>query len=128
MNQFLIALEDGEARVQRCRSCRARQAPAGHACRSCGGTALEWVSLDEPGRVYAITEVHRAPDADFSRCTPFGVAIVDFGDGLRLMGHAADGLRIDDAARARPKQIAGRTLLHFAPVVDTHGNERNDDG
>lgn len=127
MNCFVTALEDGAVQVQRCCACGLRQAPAGHACRACGQTALEWVELEETGRVYAITTVHRAPDADFVDLVPFDVAIVDFGDGLRLMGHVAEGLSIGETVCARPRQIAGRALLYFIPNNQTDIKLRNHD-
>lgn len=127
MSHFVTALEDGEVQVQLCRACGLRQAPAGHACRSCGETALEWIKLEETGRVYAITTVHRAPDADFADRTPFDVAIIDFGEGLHLMGHAAEGLRIGETVCARPQQIAGRALLYFIPNDQADIKLRNHD-
>ena len=110
---FLEGLARGELRYQVCLACGAPQTLARYACRSCGGTRLEWRTADGRGTVYATTVVTRAPSEEFRALAPYTLAIVELDEGPRLMGHAPAGTSIGDRVRAGYFAFGGRNLVRF---------------
>lgn len=59
--------------------------PPRSACAFCGSTNLVWAELSGKGRLISYTVLHFAP-AQFQNLAPYAVGIVEFAEGVRLMG------------------------------------------
>jgi uncharacterized OB-fold protein len=77
--------------VARCESCRQISWYPRAVCVKCGSAtapSAEYLT----GRVYSLTEVHRAP-GDFRADAPYEVALIDCDEGIRVLARAP-GTRI----------------------------------
>ncbi|MEU6537153.1 OB-fold domain-containing protein [Streptomyces sp. NPDC047000] len=69
-----------------CRACGAKNFPRRMACLSCGGTDLGDAALASHGVLYSHTTVH----VSGSRETPYHLAYIDLGDGVRVLAPVTD--------------------------------------
>jgi uncharacterized OB-fold protein len=63
--------------------------------------------------VHSVTEVGRAPTETFKPLAPYNLAIVEFAEGFRLMGHAQAGLQIGDCVQVDFFEHDSRMLVRF---------------
>lgn len=75
----------GELCVQVCAACTCPQFPPSPRCRVCGAGELAWKATNGLGTIHSITIVHRAPTAAFRNDCPYGLALIDLDEGVRLM-------------------------------------------
>jgi uncharacterized OB-fold protein len=54
-------------------------------CPRCGGEETTWIEHDGLGTVISYTVVHQAGSRTFAARVPYVLAVVDLGDGVRLM-------------------------------------------
>lgn len=80
------------------------------ACPACGGADVSIAPASGPGRVTAVTVVHRAPREGHPP-TPFALCLLDLAEGVRVMCRCDPGLAVgtevtvemrDDLAWAAP--------------------------
>jgi uncharacterized OB-fold protein len=107
---FAEGLARGEVLFCECRRCGARLPLAPLACRHCSSESLIWRKSSGIGRVYAVTEVHRAPSPAFRDLVPYLIILVDLEDGVRVMAHGEPGLRIDD-------RVSASTIIHDGQIL-----------
>jgi uncharacterized OB-fold protein len=102
--QFFAGLADGLIIVRRCTSCGTAQWPPRDACGHCHGTDFVGAEVAQQGTVYTCSVVQRAFQPWFAERVPYGIAVVDVGQGIRLMGNVfgpdVERLRIGVPARA----------------------------
>lgn len=83
-----------------------------------GDTDLEWVEASGRGTVYSTTVVRKRPPEP-----SYNVALIDLAEGPRMMsrvvGVAADEVRIGLAVQARIIDDGGTPLLVFEPAGET---------
>jgi len=84
---FFDALVDGELLGGVCADCGPVLLPPRPACYACGSRAVEVEPQSRDGRVFSYTEVHTPPA--FAADAPYTVAVVELGDGGRLLGRVA---------------------------------------
>lgn len=73
----------------RCQSCGAVYFPPRLVCAKCKGREFEIFRMRRTGKVLTHTVI-RTPSAEFSGDAPFGVAIVEMDDGVRLTTQVVD--------------------------------------
>jgi len=66
-------------------------------CPHCGSSTVEMRASACRGTVHAITTVARAPSPEWQARAPYGLALIDLEEGIRVMTHADPGLAIGDA-------------------------------
>lgn len=79
---------EGEAQllVRVCQSCRRRWYFKRSRCPGCGSADIAASTAQGLGRVRAATTIHRAPTGTAVGDVPFGIALVDLDEGIRVMG------------------------------------------
>ena len=110
---YADGLARGVLRYQRCDGCGCAQRLARYACERCGSDRLSWLDAGGTGKVYAVSEVVRAPSATFRAMVPYTLVLVDLDEGARVMGHAEPGVAIGDRVVAGFFAHEGRALLRF---------------
>jgi uncharacterized protein len=103
--------------LQRCTRCAHTWTFRRDFCPACGAPEPRVVAIGGGGRVYAITQVHRAPDERFKAIAPYTLALIELDEGPRLMTHADEALRIGDAVHLSVRTIAGRLLPHASKIA-----------
>jgi uncharacterized OB-fold protein len=98
---------------QLCAACAARWYLERERCARCGSTALTSQPASGEGRVFAVTIVHRAPDAEFAALVPYRIALVDLDEGVRVMGHLVGEAEIGSAVTGSMELVAGREIGAF---------------
>jgi uncharacterized protein len=83
---FVDAQGAGRLVVRRCTGCEHVQWPPREFCGRCRGTEFTPHEVEPSGVVYTFTVVHRAFHPWFADRVPYGVAVVELGDGIRLTG------------------------------------------
>ncbi|MDR3534210.1 MAG: OB-fold domain-containing protein [Rhodopila sp.] len=66
-------------------------------CPRCGSTSVEMRASGCQGTVHAITTVARAPSPEWQARAPYGIALIDLDEGVRVMTHAEPDMAIGDA-------------------------------
>ena len=69
----------------KCGRCGKVTVPPRSVCAYCGSANLVWTELSGKGKLISYTVLHFAP-AQFQQLAPYAVGIVEFTEGVRLMG------------------------------------------
>ena len=83
--EFVTYLEQGEVMTTRCKECGTYYFPPKMDCPRCLLSDVEWVKIDNEGKLVTYTVVHYGPSG-FEDEAPYTLAIGDFGEGLRIFG------------------------------------------
>jgi len=83
--EFVTYLEQGKVMTTRCKKCGTQYFPPKMDCPKCLLSDVEWVKIDNEGKLVTYTVVHYGPSG-FEDEAPYTLAIGDFGDGLRIFG------------------------------------------
>ena len=83
--EFVTYLEQGKVMTTRCKKCGTQYFPPKMDCPKCLLSDVEWVKIDNEGKLVTYTVVHYGPSG-FENEAPYTLAIGDFGDGLRIFG------------------------------------------
>ena len=111
----LDGLQQGVLRYQRCAACGRALTLSRLACPHCGSAGLQWLTSKGSGRVYALTQVTRAPSEAFRALVPYTLVLVDLDEGPRVMAHGVPGLLIGQRVRAQPWRTGALSLMQFHP-------------
>ncbi|RJP68210.1 MAG: Zn-ribbon domain-containing OB-fold protein [Candidatus Abyssobacteria bacterium SURF_17] len=84
---FWAAARQHKLLIQQCRDCGRNQFFPQSSCRACLSENLEWVEASGSGKVYSYTIIHRPPSASFEEDAPYTVALVELGEGVRMMSN-----------------------------------------
>jgi uncharacterized OB-fold protein len=116
--EFVAGLDRGVLVVGRCAGCGRVQWPPRSLCGSCRGGDFEPYEIEPAGTVYTFTVVHRAFHPWFAERVPYGVAVVDVADSLRLTGlfEPVDALRCGLDVRGEVREFGGQPGLLWTPV------------
>lgn len=95
---------------QACTGCGRRWYFERDFCPHCGSRAVEKRASSCRGVVHAVTVVERAPSPEWRAHAPYGIALIDLEEGVRVMTHAEPGLAIGEPVRLEFKSIAERLL------------------
>lgn len=93
----LAGLRAGSLRAQICSSCQHVQWPPRELCLRCGSSELHGHQVEIAGTVYTFSVCHRAFHPYFADRIPYGIVVVEVGDGatdgpLRFVGTYASDL------------------------------------
>ena len=83
--EFVTYLEQGKVMTTKCKKCGTQYFPPKMDCPKCLLSDVEWVKIDNEGKLVTYTVVHYGPSG-FEDEAPYTLAIGDFGDGLRIFG------------------------------------------
>jgi len=83
--EFVTYLEQGKVMTTRCKKCGTQYFPPKMDCPKCLLSDVEWVKIDNEGKLVTYTVVHYGPSG-FEDEAPYTLAIGDFGDSLRIFG------------------------------------------
>lgn len=111
-------LRRGALVVRRCGACGATQWPPRPLCAHCHGVSFDDHELEPRGEVYTFTIVRRAFHPWFTERTPYGVAVVDVADGVRLTGFYdgdLDALECGTAVIATVEERGGAPAIAWTP-------------
>ena len=109
-------------RYQTCRNCAARWYLGRELCPRCGSRELSTPRAVGRGTVFAVTAIHRAPDAAFGELVPYSIALIDLDEGVRVMAHLACDAPIGSVVIGRLESVAGREIPVFRPLPDEDGS------
>jgi len=73
----------------KCRKCGTISFPPRVVCPACGEREFETTKLAEAGKILTYTII-RVPPHQFADQAPYAVAIVELGDGVKVMGQVVD--------------------------------------
>lgn len=108
----------GELRVRECATCSAVQWPPRATCAGCDSTEFRGHVLPWHGEVHTFTVVRRAFHPWFADRVPYGVAVVDVADGVRMAGlfdGPVDQLSCGLRVVGRGAELSGSPALVWSP-------------
>lgn len=73
----------------KCRKCGKISFPPRQICPSCRSRVFDDVKINDTGEIETYTII-RVPPTQFSEEAPYAVAIVNLGDGVRILSQVAD--------------------------------------
>ena len=83
--EFVIYLKEGRMMTTRCKKCSQITFPPKMDCIKCGYSEMEWVEIEEPGKLNTFTTVMYGP-AGFENEIPYTLAVVEFPLGIKIFG------------------------------------------
>ena len=83
--EFVTFLKQGKLMTTRCKKCRQMTFPPKMDCVMCGRSVVEWVEIEEPGRLNTFTTVMYGP-AGFENEVPYTLAVVEFPSKIKIFG------------------------------------------
>lgn len=104
---FVKYLDQGKIMTTKCTLCGTTVFPPKLYCADCGREDMEWVEINGTGTVATFTTVYYGP-AGFEDETPYTIAIVEFPNGVQMLGH------IDKEVDS--KSVAVGTKVRAVPV------------
>ena len=92
----------------KCRKCGKVLFPPRQVCPTCKSREFEQVQISDMGKVETFTII-RVPPSQFTDQSPYPVAIVNVGDGVRLLCQIAD-CELEDLKIGMPVKIEFRMI------------------
>jgi len=117
---FWDACARRELCFQECAGCGHRWLPPSVLCPRCWGADTRWTPACGEGTVFSFAVYHRAYHPAFRSRLPYVVAVIELGEGPRLLsnvvGMAPAEVRVDMPVRLEFQDEGGVTLPVFRPV------------
>ncbi len=85
IEQFYKFIGERKLMAVKCRSCASLLLPPKNVCPKCFSTDLEWIKLEEKGKLLTYTVIHVSP-RQFQSMAPYAVGIIKLEDGPHLLG------------------------------------------
>lgn len=117
---FWDACREHRLTVQECLNCGRRRFPPVGICHHCRSWDFHWVEVRD-GIIYSWVVIHQSPIESLRADVPYVVAVIDFGDGVRMPTQLV-GVEPDEVVAEMPvtvywQEIAGgMSLPYFTPV------------
>jgi uncharacterized OB-fold protein len=92
---FVNYLQQGKFMTTRCKKCGTSYFPPKVDCPKCLISDMEWVDLENTSKLVTYTVVQYGPSG-FEDQAPYTLAIVEFGDGLRVFGRLSKDIKEGD--------------------------------
>lgn len=83
--EYWEAVKRNELVLKWCSHCTKAFHPKRIVCTSCGASDLTWKPSTGRGKVYSMSEVHRAPSPAFAGSTPYTIGVVALDEGVYLL-------------------------------------------
>lgn len=106
-------MADGSIIYQQCGACRSVWYFRRVFCPRCGAEPPETKAAAGDGVIEAVTEVTRAPSAEWRALAPYTMALVGLPEGFRMMAHAEPGVAIGDKVTAEFVAVGERCIAKF---------------
>lgn len=100
---------------ERCDDCGAKWYFRRGFCPRCGSKRVAASESARRGVIYAVTSVARAPSPEWKALAPYEIALVDLEEGVRVMAHAAPGMKIGDTVVIDFLRIGERLIPKAEP-------------
>ncbi len=114
--EFVTYLKEGRMMTTRCKECQRITFPPKMDCIICGRSEMEWVKIEEPGKLNTFTTVMYGP-AGFEKETPYTLALVEFPMGIRIFGQMdkkipPDEIKVGMALRVVPIKLQNNRISY----------------
>ena len=86
---FWEGCRNGHLLLQRCTGCAAWRYPPASVCPRCGSLEVRWSPVSRRGTIYSFVVYHRAFHPASAAEIPYVVALVDLGEGVRMVMRVA---------------------------------------
>lgn len=104
---------------QRCAGCAHCWLPASVVCPRCWGVNPEWVQARGDATVFSYAVYHRAYHPAFEALVPYVVAVIELGEGPRLISNVVDippeAVTVGMTVRLDFQEVEGGLLPVFRP-------------
>lgn len=112
----------GRLEMQRCQACHFVRWPPAPICPECLTAGGVWSALSGDGEVWSVATYHRAFHPGLSGEVPYRVAVVELGEGPRLVTNVRDDVGVGDTVCAVFDEVSPEvSLIRFQRV----GEERS---
>jgi uncharacterized OB-fold protein len=122
---FWDATKEHRFLIQWCGPCNAPIFYPREVCPQClSADGLEWRESEGKGTVYAASVQHKPANPMMADRVPYVVALVELGEGIRIMSNVIN-CPADDVAVGQPVQLTweplsdGRNLPQFEPAKES---------
>jgi len=109
-----------ELRFQRCDDCGAWRHMPRYTCAVCGSSKWAWALSSGRGKLYSWTVTHRSFHPAFNDDVPYGVAVVELEEGVRMVSHIEElplsEYSLDRSLRVTFRQRGDSVLPVFVPA------------
>jgi uncharacterized OB-fold protein len=117
---FWEGCRNGQLLLQRCAACAAWRYPPAPVCPCCASSVAAWTPTSHTGRIHSFVIYHRAFHPAYAAEVPYAVALVELGEGVRMILRIVDcpleDLMIGVHGEIRFTQLTDEiTLPVFAP-------------
>ena len=104
--------------LPRCNACGRFWFPPSRRCPHCLSAEFSWQESAGEGRIYSFVVFHRVYHPAFEQDVPYAVAIIELGEGPRLLaniiGTPPDDIRCDMRVRVVFEERGEQTIPQFA--------------
>jgi hypothetical protein len=93
--KFVDFLAEGKIKGTVCKHCGARFFPPRADCAKCFSKNMDWFDMPRKGKLETFTTAYYAP-VGFEGDPPYTMAVVNFGDGLKLFARTAKDINPEE--------------------------------
>lgn len=101
--------------IRKCFSCGKFQSPPAYFCISCKSDKLEWIEIPGKGTLYTYSTVY-VPLSSLEDEAPYTVAIVEFGDDLKLTGRLVKPISQNLEIGTKVEVVDGRDGIYYFDI------------
>jgi len=94
-----------ELRFQRCDECGTWRHMPRYTCAACGSAKWHWALSSGRGKLYSWTITHRSFHPGFDEDVPYGVAVIEMDEGIRIVSQI-ESLAPSDYQIGLPVKVA----------------------
>lgn len=117
---FWEGLQRGEVLIQQCKACGHKQFYPRYLCTACGGEPA-WLMFEGEATLYTYSVIRKHHQSPFKEMSPYVVAMVDLGDGVRMMSNLVNCKleQVEIGMSLQPAFVQARdglTVLYWQPL------------
>jgi len=121
--EFVAYLEQGKIMYTKCKKCNRSYFPPRMDCSSCYSSEMEWHEIVGTGRLITFSTTV-IPPTGFEDYAPYTVAVVQFGDGVKVFGWLTKDtppkdIRVGMALKAAPLRLPSGRILYVFEKADS---------
>jgi uncharacterized OB-fold protein len=124
IDSFYKFIDEGKLMAAKCNKCGTLHLPPRPACTNCFSNDLQWVPVNNHGKLLTYTVIHVSPK-QFEPLTPYPIGIVKLENGPQLLGmimHTTQeqlkigmNLTVEHERPASPQKWPTWPRFHFKP-------------
>jgi uncharacterized OB-fold protein len=92
---FLKFLEEKKMMTTKCQKCGKIYFPPKMDCNVCGASEIDWIEIDEVGKLVAYSTVMYGPSG-FENDVPYTIAVIKLPNGVQVFGRISKTIPIDN--------------------------------